>query len=132
MAKSANAVKKRVKIVETLRASSRQTPRFLMGTIASNGSPYIRDSGTPPASLLRQGVMHGCRPLGRCGRREDAAMNPLLMVATAAAQPVPPALATALPRGAAAPTSPVPAAAPPIVPQLAPTTWFAQHVPWLT
>ncbi len=57
-------------------------------------------------------------------------MNPLLMVATAAGQAVPTAAATALPRGAAA-SSPLPAA-PPIVPQPAPTTWFSQHVPWLT
>jgi protein translocase SecG subunit len=56
-------------------------------------------------------------------------MKPLLMVATAAGQAVSTAAATALPRGAAAP-SPVPAA--PIVPQPAPTTWFSQHVPWLT
>lgn len=57
-------------------------------------------------------------------------MNPLLMVATAAGQAVPTAAATALPRGAAA-SSPLPVA-PPIVPQPAPTTWFSQHVPWLT
>ena len=57
-------------------------------------------------------------------------MKPLLMVATAAGKAVPSAAASALPRGAAAP-SPIPAA-PPIVPQPAPTTWFAQHVPWLT
>jgi protein translocase SecG subunit len=57
-------------------------------------------------------------------------MKPLLMVATAAGQAVPTALATALPRGAAAP-SPIPAA-PPVIPQVAPTTWFSQHAPWLT
>lgn len=57
-------------------------------------------------------------------------MNPLLMVATAAAQAVPSAAASALPRGAAVPSA-VPAA-PPIVPQPAPTTWFSLHLPWLT
>ncbi|MBV9332923.1 MAG: preprotein translocase subunit SecG [Candidatus Eremiobacteraeota bacterium] len=57
-------------------------------------------------------------------------MNPLLMVATAAANAVPAAAASPLPRGAAA-SSPLPAA-PPVVPQPAPTTWFSQHLPWLT
>lgn len=57
-------------------------------------------------------------------------MKPLLMVATAAGKAVPSAAASALPRGAAAPSS-LPAT-PPIVPQPVPTTWFAQHVPWLT
>jgi protein translocase SecG subunit len=56
-------------------------------------------------------------------------MKLLLMVATAASKAVPSAVVTALPRGAA--PSPLPAA-PPIVPQVAPTTWFSQHAPWLT
>lgn len=58
-------------------------------------------------------------------------MNPLLMVATAAGRAVPSAAASALPRGAALPSG-APVAAPPIVPQPAPTTWFSQHAPWLT
>lgn len=56
-------------------------------------------------------------------------MKTLLMVAAAASKAVPSAAASALPRGAA--SSPLPAT-PPIVPQPAPTTWFSQHVPWLT
>ena len=57
-------------------------------------------------------------------------MNPLLRVATAAAQAVPSAAASPLPRGAAVPS--VAPAVPPVVPQPAPTTWFSLHAPWLT
>jgi|SRR5579883_1684972 len=55
-------------------------------------------------------------------------MNPLLLVA-AATKAVPSAAATALPQGL---PSGAPAGVPPVVPGPAPTTWFAEHVPWLT
>lgn len=54
-------------------------------------------------------------------------MNPLLLVVAAATKAVPSAAVTALPAGAVPPNAP---AALPIGP--APTTWFSQHVPWLT
>jgi protein translocase SecG subunit len=54
-------------------------------------------------------------------------MNPLLLVATAAAKAVPSAAASALPPGAL-PSN----ALPPVAPQTAPTTWFSQHLPWFT
>jgi protein translocase SecG subunit len=57
-------------------------------------------------------------------------MNPLLLVATAVKTAVPSAAATALPKGAVPPNAP--AALPSIAPQPAPTTWFSQHLPWLT
>jgi protein translocase SecG subunit len=53
-------------------------------------------------------------------------MNPLLLVAAAATKVVPSAAATALPQGAAPPNAPA------ALPQVAPTTWFSQHVPWFT
>lgn len=55
-------------------------------------------------------------------------MNPLLLVA-AAAKAVPSAAATALPQGL---PSGAPAGVPPVAPAPAPTTWFSEHVPWLT
>jgi protein translocase SecG subunit len=55
-------------------------------------------------------------------------MNPLLLVA-AAAKVVPSAAATALPQRALPSNALV---QPPVTPQVAPTTWFSQHVPWLT
>jgi protein translocase SecG subunit len=54
-------------------------------------------------------------------------MNPLLLVATAA-KVVPSAAATALPQRALPSNAPVQA----VAPQVAPTTWFSQHLPWLT
>lgn len=57
-------------------------------------------------------------------------MSPLLLVAAAATQVVPTAVASPLPHGAVPPNAP--AAVPPIVPQPAPTTWFQVHVPWAT
>jgi protein translocase SecG subunit len=62
-------------------------------------------------------------------------MNPLLFVAATAAKVVPPAAATALPKGVPPPGAVppnAPAGMPPVVPQAAPTTWFSQHVPWFT
>ncbi len=57
-------------------------------------------------------------------------MNPLLLVVAAASKVVPSAAATILPQGAVPPNASP--ALPPVVPQPAPTTWFSQHVPWLT
>jgi protein translocase SecG subunit len=48
-------------------------------------------------------------------------MHPLLLAAAAAPKAVPTALATLLPQQAA-----------PAIPQIAPKTWFSQHLPWLT
>jgi protein translocase SecG subunit len=56
-------------------------------------------------------------------------MNPLLLAVAAATKVVPTAAATVLPQGAVPPNAP---AALPVVPTPAPTTWFSQHVPWLT
>jgi protein translocase SecG subunit len=59
-------------------------------------------------------------------------LNALLFAAAAAAPKVVPSAATTLlPRGAV-PQGAVPPNAPVIPPAPAPTTWFAQHVPWLT
>jgi protein translocase SecG subunit len=60
------------------------------------------------------------------GRKEDAAMNPLLL----AANVIPSAAATALPQGAVPANAP--AGVPPVAPVSVPTTWFSQHVPWFT
>lgn len=56
-------------------------------------------------------------------------MNALILAVAAASKVVPSAAATLLPRGA--PPN-APAALPPIAPAPAPTTWFSQHLPWLT
>jgi len=57
-------------------------------------------------------------------------MNPVLLVAAAAAKAVPSGAASALPKGALPANAP--AAVPPVAAQPAPTTWFSQHLPWLT
>src|SRR5580700_2479940 len=57
-------------------------------------------------------------------------MNLLLLAAATAAKVVPSAATTVLPQGALPAGSPV--AAPPVIPQPAPTTWFQVHVSWLT
>jgi protein translocase SecG subunit len=56
-------------------------------------------------------------------------MNLVLLVAAAATKVLPSAAATLLPPGAVPPNAPAGA---PILPQVAPTTWFSQHAPWLT
>jgi protein translocase SecG subunit len=57
-------------------------------------------------------------------------MNALLLVVGGAAKALPSAAATALPNGALPANAP--GAIPPVAPQPVPTTWFAQHLPWLT
>jgi protein translocase SecG subunit len=52
-------------------------------------------------------------------------LSPLLLAA-AASKAVPSAAATALPNAALPPNAPAP------IPAIAPKTWMAQHMPWLT
>lgn len=60
-------------------------------------------------------------------------MQPLILAAAAAAKAVPAAAASILPKGALPPGAPVAPTAPiPVLPQIAPKTWYAQHIPWLT